>query len=200
MELSKIPHLTPKCDLRGRSGCRGRSGSSAGAGRGLVRGGVARRRGEGDADHAAPHPPARGGPGRGRGGSCHPAARGRRGGCQRGRTRRRLLLVGVLLDELLALLERQDAPPEDVAALGPDGREEDAGVEGEDLVAAAAEEVGVGGGALLELGADVGEGLVHPGGHLAGLGDDGAADVGGGHEDHALVGQAQPRGPGVEIQ
>ena len=78
----------------------------------------------------------------------------------------------------------------------PDCREEDASVEGEYLVSAA-EEVWIGGGALLELGAHVGEGLVHPGGHLAGLGDDGAADVGGRHEDDALVGEAQTRGPGV---
>ncbi len=44
---------------------------------------------------------------------------------------------------------------------------------------------------MLELGADVRDRVVEPGGHLPGLGDDGAADVGGRNLHHLLVGQAE---------
>jgi hypothetical protein len=44
------------------------------------------------------------------------------------------LLVGKLLHDLFALVEGQHAPPEDIAALQPDGREQDARVQRRYLV------------------------------------------------------------------
>lgn len=44
------------------------------------------------------------------------------------------LPVGELLHDLLPLVEGQHAPPEDVSAFEPDGREQDARVQGSDFV------------------------------------------------------------------
>ena len=47
---------------------------------------------------------------------------------------------------------------------------------------------------MFELRADVRDRVVEPGGHFAGLGDDGATDVGGRDLDDLLVGQTEASG------